>query len=224
MDDTSTSAWQPFTPQGVAAFAHARLRRLLILQAIVALFVAATIAWQLDTGWFPVIQTAIEQLPDTGEIQHQKLDWAGQSPVTLAEDRFLALTVDLRTHTGELRSMAQLEIEFGRDDFFVCSQLGYGYAVVSYPPDWVIAFNRTELRPLWGAWKPFLLAGSFVAAGLALLVVWWLLALVYRLPVRLAAFYGNRDVTMGGSWKLAGAALMPGAVLMLAALLLYGFG
>jgi hypothetical protein len=223
MDDAPKSAWQPFTPQGVAAFAHARLRRLLIVQGIMALFVALAVTWQLDTGWFPPIQTAIDNLPDSGEIRRQKLAWPTNSPTVLADGRFLALSVDL-DHTGEVRSTAQLQAEFGRDSVFASSQLGYGYAEWRYPPDWVIAFNRKELKPLWGAWKPFLLAGSFVGAGVGVVASWWVLALIYCLPVRLAAFFTNRNLTALGSWKLAGAALIPGAALMLASIMLYGFG
>jgi hypothetical protein len=217
------SAWQPFTPQGVAAFAHAGLRRLLIVQGIMALLVALAVLWQLSTGWFPAIQTAIDNLPDTGQIRRQKLEWPTNSPVVLADTRFLGLSVDLE-HTGQLRSTAQLQVEFGRDNLWVSSELGYGYTEGHYPAGYVIAFNRKELEPRWGAWRPFLLAGGFAGMFIYVVVSWWLLALMYCLPVRLVGFFANRDLTVWASWKLAGAAVMPGAALMLAGILLYGFG
>jgi hypothetical protein len=40
MDAPTQSAWQPVTPQGISAFAHAPWRRLLLVQLIVAMLVA----------------------------------------------------------------------------------------------------------------------------------------------------------------------------------------
>jgi hypothetical protein len=47
---------------------------------------------------------------------------------------------------------------------------------------------------------------------------------VYVFPVWLGGFFANRDLNVRQSWKLAGAALMPGALLMIVAILFYGFG
>ena len=49
---------------GVAAFAHARWPRLLLLQAIVAGLVATSVVLLLGRGWFPVVKTSP---PATGE-------------------------------------------------------------------------------------------------------------------------------------------------------------
>ena len=57
-----------------------------------------------------------------------------------------------------------------------------------------------------------------------LLLSWWLLATVYFLPVWLLGFFANRDLNFRASWKLSGAALLPGALLMAAGILLYDFG
>ena len=59
---------------------------------------------------------------------------------------------------------------------------------------------------------------------MVLLADWWLLATVYCLPVWLAGFFVNRDLNFRRSWKLSGAALLPGALLMAAGILLYDFG
>ena len=37
-------------------------------------------------------------------------------------------------------------------------------------------------------------------------------------------FFANRDLNLRGSWRLAGAALMPGALLICAVIVLYGCG
>jgi hypothetical protein len=214
-------AWQPLTARGVASFAGAPLGRLLMVQFVVALLAAGTVVWFLQGAWFPKIGEAIGQLPPEGELRAESLDWQGATPARLADGRFLALVVDL-DHTGEARLPADVQVEFGRTDCRVFSL--FGYAQIAYPRDWAVAFNRTELKPWWGAWAPAILA---IAAGLVvvgLMASWAGLATVYCLPVWLAGFFADRDLSLRGSWRLAGAALMPGAILMCAALFLYGWG
>jgi hypothetical protein len=40
----------------------------------------------------------------------------------------------------------------------------------------------------------------------------------------LIGFFTNRDVSLFGSWKLSGAALLPGALLMTGGIFIYGLG
>ena len=214
-------AWQPLTVRGVAAFASASWGRLLIVQFMVALLAAGTVVWLLHKAWFPQIGEAIRQLPPQGELRSGRLDWQGATPARLAEGRFLALVVDL-DHTGGARSPAHVQVEFGRADYEIFSLLGYVSG--PYPRDWVVAFNRTELVPWWGAWAPAILA---LVAGLVvvgLMVSWVCLGMVYFLPAWLVGFFANRDLSLPGSWRLAGAALMPGALLLSAVIVLYGWG
>ena len=217
----SPVAWEPLTPRGVAAFAGARLGRLLLAQFIVALLVAGAFVWLLVGNCFPVIGGAVQTLPATGEITSGKLDWMGDSPKLLARGRFLAFNVDLE-HSGQMSGMSDLQIEFGRLNVRVISP--FGYLDWPYPHGYVIAFNQNELEPLWGAWKAELLALAAATSEIGLLLSWWLLATVYFLPVWLLAFYANRNLNLRQSWRLSGAALMPGALLMAAAILLYGIG
>jgi hypothetical protein len=214
-------AWQPLTTRGVAAFARASLGRLLLVQFIVALIAAGSVVWFLHQAWFPAIGDAIRQLPPQGELRSGRLNWQGATPSRLAEGRFLAFVVDL-DHTGTARSPAHVQVEFGRTDCKVFSLLGYVQG--KYPPNRALAFNRTELGPWWGAWAPALLAivAGLVVAGLML--SWACLATVYFLPVWLVGFFANRDLSLQGSWCLAGAALMPGALFLCAAIFLYGWG
>jgi hypothetical protein len=85
----------------------------------------------------------------------------------------------------------------------------------------VIALNRTELQPWWGAWQPWLLVISAAGVIVCLMLSWALLAGLYSLPTWLAAFYANRDWSLCASWKLSVAVLLPGALLMAGSILLY---
>ncbi len=214
-------AWEPLSPKGVAAFARAKWIRLLLVQFIVALLVAMTIVWFLARCWFPIVQTAIRQLPAEGAIRSGQLDWTNKSPHLLADGRFLAFNVDV-DRSGQTRSPADIQVEFGRKSVRFYSLLGY--TDVPYPQGWIISFNRTELEPWWNAWKPALLA---IVAGLIILELfgsWIFLATIYCFPVWLAGFYTNRNLSAIGSWKLAGAALMPGALFMTVGIVFYGLG
>jgi len=219
-DGNSTFAWEPLTPRGVAAFAHARFGHLLLVQIIIALLAAANAAWFLDDNVFPVIKTAIQNLPAAGEIRSAKLDWRGDSSKLLAEGRFLAFDVDLE-HSGKINSTADLQIEFGQETIW--SSALVGYEEFPYPPGERLPFNRTELEPLWGAWRAEILFIFAAMAAIGLLASWWILATLYFLPVWLFGFFVNRDLNFRRSWKLSGAALLPGALLMAAGILLYDF-
>lgn len=217
-----TKAWQPLTPRGVAAFARAPLRRLLLVQLVFALVTAGTAAWFLDTAWCPVVRAAIRRLPAQGEINSGKLNWPVASPQSLAGGTFLSLTVDLK-HSGLLRSPADVQVEFGQSGVRFLSL--FGEADCAYPAgQWIIAFNRKELDPWWGAWQPPILWMSAGAVVVGLLLTWSIIATIYSFPVWLAGFYANRELSAWGCWKLSGAALLPGALLVTAGLVLYGLG
>ena len=218
---SSPTAWEPLTPRGVAAFARARLGRLLVVQFIVAVLAAVAVDCFLDLGCFPTITAAIKQLPDQGDIRTSQLKWHGESPALLAEGGFLAFDVDLE-HTGQIHSPAQVQIEFGRETVRVFSLLGY--REWNYPPGWIVAFNRTELEPLWDAWRPDILAIATGAIIVGLMLAWAVLATVYFFPVWLVCFFADRELNFRQCWRLAGAALLPGALLLAAAIAFYGLG
>src|SRR2546426_1163441 len=92
---TPAPAWQPLTFGGVASFARASLSRLLVVQLIVALLVALSVACAALSGWFPVIETALSELPPNGRIEQGRLEWTKASPARLAEGSFLSILVDV---------------------------------------------------------------------------------------------------------------------------------
>jgi hypothetical protein len=214
-------AWQPVTPRGVAAFAQARPGRLLVVQLAVAILAAVVVVWFVRANWFPVISEAIRHLPEQGQIRGERLEWPGESPTTLAENRFVALAVDLK-HEGQARSPAHLQVEFGQSSVKVFSL--FGFFEQRYSRKWRIAFNRQELQPWWGAWTPALLALTAIGVVGALMLSWSLLSVLYSPVAWLIAFLADRELTFRGSLRMAGAALMPGALLFTAAIVSYGLG
>jgi hypothetical protein len=214
-------AWQPLTPRGVAAFAQAPVGRLLIVQFVVALLTAAVVVWFVHGLWFPVVTLAIGQLPAQGQIRAGSLEWSGDTPARLGENRFLGFTVDLGRQGG-LRLPSHIQVEFAQKDLKVFSLLGF--VEIRYPGSLNFPFNRPELGPWWGAWAPPILGLIALGTVIGLLAVWAVLATLYAGPVWLIAFFADRELSLGGSWRLAGAGLMPGALLMAAAIFFYGLG
>jgi len=214
-------AWEPLTPHGVAAFARASFERLFVMQSVFALLASVVVVWFLSSAIFPVMDVAIDELPDSGSLHGGRLDWRDDSPLPLAEGRILAIGVDM-DHTAQWRSPAHFQLEFGRDSLVIVSLLGE--AEWKYPTGYIVAANRTEAHPAWGAWAPNILGLAAIATFFGLLLLWALLATLYFLPVWLVCFFVNRDLNFRACWRLAGAALMPGALILSLALTCYSLG
>jgi hypothetical protein len=213
-------AWEPFTPAGIGRFAKTSLTRLFIVQMTFALLIAASVVWFVRAHWFPVAAQAIKQLPERAEISRAQLRWTGASPVVLAENRFLALSVDLE-HEGNARSPAHFSIELGRKDFKIFSL--FGYAKWKYPSGWVISLSRSDALPWWGAWSIPVLAMAAAVVVAWLMVLWAVLASLRCWVVWVSAVFTDRVLNLSGAWKVAAAGLMPGAVLLTATIAGYGF-
>jgi hypothetical protein len=209
------------TPRGVAAFSRAPLGRLFLVQLIVALLVAGSVTWFLAAVWFPPTREAIRQLPDTGLIQNQRLSTPRSITEPLVENRFLAFVVDV-DGTGIPSLATDLRVEFHRQDFALCSLLGC--LRIGYPKNSTVQFNRPELESWWAAWELTIYSAAGFGVVIWLLASWLVLATLYCPVARMYAFFKDRQLTVLGSWKLASAALLPGAVLTAAGIVIYGAG
>ena len=214
-------AWQPLTPRGVAAFSRASLGRLLLIQFIVALLAAASVIWFLATVWFPATRGAIRQLPDTGFIQDQQLSSPRLSTEPLVENRFVAFVVNV-DGIGIPSFATDVRVEFHRRNFAMCSLLGC--LRFDYPQGSTVQFNRPELESWWAAWELTIYSAAGIAVVFGVFASWLLLAAIYCPIARIYAFFKDRQLTLRGSWNLASAALLPGALLMAAGIVLYGLG
>ena len=217
----SKSAWQPLTPRGVAAFAPSTFGRVLLIQLIMALLASLAVIWFLAEACFPTVREAIRQLPAQGVIRNGQLASPRLSAEPLAEGPRVAIVVDLMKRTRASLS-SDIRVEFCKNYVEVCSL--FGCMTLQYPKEYLVQFNRPELEPWWGAWEPIILGLVFLAVTASLLLSWGLLATLYFGFVRLMAFFKDRELSWAGSWRLASAALMPGAVWLTIGIVLYGVG
>ena len=96
-----------------------------------------------------------------------------------------------------------------------------GFAEFRYPPHWWISLGRADAQPWWDAWRPALLAIFGAVSVLLLMICWALLATIYFLPARLTAFLADRYLNLAQGWRLSSAAVLPGAVFLSLAIVLY---
>ena len=73
-----------------------------------------------------------------------------------------------------------------------------------------------------GGRQPVVLAGAGMGVVPVLLLLWAVLAAIYAPAAKLVAWFGDRQLSWPGALRLAGAAQMPGAVLLTLGILLYG--
>ncbi len=213
-------AWQPFTPRGVAAFAAGRFGRLFTVQWVVAVLASAVVVWFLSSVWFPVVREAIKNLPEQGSIRAGHLSLPPMESERIVTNRFLTFAVDVATDQPHTFS-ADVFVVFRQRHYEICSLFG---CAAFYYPAMEAPFNRLELEAKWEAWQPILLGMAAIATALVLLFVWCTLATVYFLFVWVLAFLADRELTLGGSWRVCGAALVAGGALLLAGVAGYGFG
>ena len=209
----------------MAAFAEASFDRFQLVKLVAAAFGGFSVAAFLWLTCSPVIVETIEALPDTVRLEHGQLK--GLEGSVLRENRFLSLMLDPDT-LEQAGQTSDTQLRFGRRSWSFCAlrtevgQYVLGCADFPYETGWNIPLGRPALEPWWGAWHGMVFAAIGLAVFLALLVSWVLLGLVYSVPVRLLAFVVGKRITWGGSWRLAGAAMIPGSLLMSLGFWAYG--
>lgn len=218
VESAGPRAWQPFTPKGIAAFAPASFGRLFAFQVLVALLSGGVVVWFLWTVWFPIARESIRNLAGEGAIRAGSLELPGFGLQRLATNRFLTLAIDVDSDRRHDYS-ADVFMVLRRSHVDVCSLFGCG--ACRYPVR-DAAFTRLELEARWGAWQPFLLGITGISVAFAVLFSYWIVATFYFLFARLLAFFQDRALTLGGSWRLCGAALLAGTIFMLVGVVGYG--
>jgi hypothetical protein len=214
-------ARQPFTFGGVARFARTSLLRLAGVALAFGLISGIVVSWLAATCIAPVIDEAIANLPNTGSIEGGVLRWPEKDGRLLGANAFASFSVGMNERESE-SAPVDFTFEFRTNSLVVRSFPGT--TVLPYPVNTQFELNRTALSPAWGAWRAPILAGLIPGTALVLFCTWALLAIIYAIVPFLIGAMLNRDLTIGGAWKLSVAAQLPGSLMMAFALALYSTG
>ena len=208
----------PFTFSAVAELGKIGGSRLMLMVAAVALLLGATVSCLFVNGWEPVLVQSIRQLPEDAVIQQGQLTWPDTQPVELAANSFLRLIVDPAAMTDH-GQVADLQFEFQMNCVNVSSILGF--TRLPYPFGLKVTLSQSIVRPWWGAWRIWFIAG--IAAGLAALslLVWMTLALAGSVVVRTVSFFSGRESDFGVQLRVALASMLAGAALLAMGVLCY---
>jgi hypothetical protein len=217
-DSAEPNGWQPVTFRGAAALAGTTAGRVFLVGMIVASLMAGAVARTFHVAWMPVIEGAIRSLPVRASIVDGRLQWPTNAPVRLADNSFLALAV-AREGSSALTE-ADLAIEFTESGWRTTSLLGSLF--IPYPPGLSISLDPVSLLAGWLAWKPHIVAGSFIVAIVFVWLVWLMVGFVAAPFLRVYAAMLQRAVTAGDCFRLGIVCCMPGEIVMAVGVLVYG--
>ncbi|MGO8696387.1 MAG: hypothetical protein ACLQVY_01525 [Limisphaerales bacterium] len=215
------AGWQPLTFGGVAVFAGVRLGRLLVVELLVAAILSASAVWFMHRSYSPVILQAIDKMPETARIVRGQLQ--GVPSALISESKFLAIAVTPDAD-HEIGQGADLQIQLRRTDFCANSVFRSDWGLeFDYGSGTSLDLGRSQLEPWWGAWQPVVWTAFGVALVPVLLLIWALVGVVYMVPAFVIAWFTDRNLSWMGAWQLSSAALMPGTLLLAAAIFSYGW-
>lgn len=203
---------------GVASVAERHGGWLATWQWLFATLTGLVAVWAFHVAWARGIQRAISNLPDTGKIENGLLHWPDDRPAILHQGPFLAVVVD----PGGLREYGlatDITLSIESDRLGIRSLLGW--VALRYPPNFSLSLARLDATSKEAAWRSPFYFGFGMAIAFSLYGIWTVLSVLYGVVVWAAAAALGRPVPLGVARRLAGASLLPGCLLMIAAILLY---
>jgi len=216
----ASAAWQPLTFGGVAAFASARLGRLLLMGILTAATFGGVLVWFLQRDYCPVILLAIQKMPETARVAGGKLQ--GAPTRLISESKRLAIAVTEES-AADIGQGADVQVQLRQTDFCITSLFGAEWGLeFDYGRGAPLKLGRATLEPWWGAWQPVLLTAAGAGAVMLILASWTVLSTIYMAPAKFIAWYADRDLSWSGAWRLCFASMAPGALVLAFGLFLYG--
>ena len=212
-------AWHPFTGGGIAAFADATARRVLLFMVVFAAATAGSFAWVLWTGWWPVFDQAAAAFPgDPAVLSAGRLAWPDAVPRILADSPQFGIAHRPEDAEPAGRT-ADLQLELTRTHLRLAGIAGF--VDLPWPQELSLSLDRRGAVAGWGAWRWPLLAGLFGIAAVLLLALWTLLATLHAVPAWLAGLIFRRSLSLSEAWKLCAAGTLIGGSVLGAALFGY---
>lgn len=213
-------AFLPFTFGGIARFGYAKRVYLLTVEIIVALFCSLCVVWFFCGTYFPVVGTAIDALPDGPvKIANGFLIWEDERDGVLAQSPKLSIVVRAYKTSPRLGRESDLALELSEQEVRLYS---FGrYTPIPYGQK-EFSLERQRAIPWWEAWMGPIIFWVWFISFFSLIFIWQCFSFLYMFIIKGIAWIARRKITWSGSYTMAGATLMLGAILMGIAILGYG--
>lgn len=209
----------PLTFSGAAAFSRKPASWLLLVWISLAHLASGAVLWFFHLRWIPVLEESVKSFPKNLSIRTGRLYSLPSNFVLSTQNRFFSLT--LRSDPEPAGDMtADFQLILTRKEILLKSW--FGFLSLSYPDRQSISLAPDQIMPWWNARKALFTAVAFVFLALGLLALWACLATCCCLPIVVVSFFAGRRIGLWDSWRLAGSATIPGALIMIASIFLYG--
>lgn len=210
----------PCTPRGITVWASQRKTAALVYVLGMGCLVATAMGWFVGKCWLPVWEEAIVSFPPGSRIEKEQLMLPSDSGQPLTDNLFLSFEW-IADPDEESASTSDIRIVLRPDECRVGSLIGY--LSVPYPYGYIIDLDPDKLQPWWLTRSFFFYIGGWILIWLGMLGCWWGLAMVYTTPVFLLAYFLAREIGVRSVFRLNLLSLMPPALFMTTAVVLYAF-
>ena len=196
----------------MSRFADASVGRALGFLGGFALTTALVLAWALYTTWWPVVDQAVREFPEDGPaLVGGRFHWPETAPRLLADSPHLGVAV--RPDGSEpLGRTADLQLELLPGTLRLAGIAGF--VDLPWPATATVPLGRLQAQAAWEAWRRPVFAALVITTAAAMTLAWSLMALILTLPLRLVAFVLQKQITLGGCWRLSTAASMSGSLVL----------
>jgi len=194
---------------------------LVVVQILTALAGGGAVAWSASRVVAPVVRVCLEAWERPLRCEGGRWAFPDDRVHLVAETRDLAVVVD-PGQSGQLRSPALFQVQWGRSSLRVYGPLGWWE--VGFPSSWNVELDPEAVRAAWEAWRPFVGLALALGAATVLLVVWYGSACVYGLVVGGLTVLLGRSASVGRVLRVCLTLQIPGAWLMAAGVAGYGMG
>lgn len=210
----------PLTPCGIVAYTTAERFYFIATILLFAVICSASICILVNRCLVQPINIVAERLPDEGGIIDGKLFWLTNEPAVLIETRSFSIHVN-PTDEEPIADGADLQVVFGKEKLLLRSL--FGWLILPYPETLNFPLNLKEVWTTWGAYKNSIIPVTFLIFACLLVLVWWMLAWLYSIPISIFIKILRRKIDPIGVFRISLMSQMLPAAILSSGIILYAY-
>lgn len=209
----------PFTIRGIARWALRDGEALMAYILAMGFLVACSSGWVFGGTWLPVLESALKVCPEGVLFESGRLVAAEPTSKILASNTFFSIAI--RTHPG-LESASTSDVRVLLDEAQLRIGSLAGFLSIPYPPGFTMHLDSNNLYPWWSSRRFFVCLVGWGCMWAGILACWCMLAAIYAMPFHLLAYLFCRECSSRLAFRMNLMSLIPPALFMTLALVLYG--